>query len=92
MILKRLFQKLFEMGLIIITTSNQHPDDLYKGGINRELFLPFIDLLKEKCNIFQIEGGRDFRLEKLLPIKYIFFPINPTNKSDSIHFLKDQWE
>ncbi len=89
MILKRLFQKLFEMGLIIITTSNQHPDDLYKGGINRELFLPFIDLLKEKCNIFQIEGGRDFRLEKLITNKVYFFPINPTNKS-AFHTLFEE--
>ena len=48
MILKRLFEKLFQMGLVIISTSNQHPDELYKGGINRELFLPFIALIKKQ--------------------------------------------
>ncbi len=76
MILKRLFEKLFLMGLIIISTSNQHPDELYHGGINRELFLPFISLLKKKCRVFEINGNRDFRLEKLVDNKVYFFPIN----------------
>ena len=80
MILKRLFEKLFQMGLVIISTSNQHPDELYKGGINRELFLPFIALIKKRCRVFEIKGERDFRLEKLVTNKVYFSPINTQNK------------
>jgi len=69
------------MGLILVLTSNQHPDELYKGGINRELFLPFIELLKRKCRIFKIDGKRDFRLEKLVTNKVYFFPNNKINSS-----------
>ena len=88
MILKRLFQKLFEMGLIIISTSNQSPDDLYQGGINRELFVPFIELLKKKCKIIKVNGERDFRLEKLVTNKVYFFPINDENESSFYSLFK----
>ena len=79
MILKRLFEKLFQMGLVIVSTSNQNPDELYEGGINRELFLPFINLLKKKCRVFEINGNRDFRIEKLITNKVYFSPINTAN-------------
>lgn len=72
MILGRLFSALFENGVTIVATSNRPPDDLYKDGINRQLFLPFIELLKDRLNIFELCSARDYRLEKLegAPVYY----------------------
>jgi cell division protein ZapE len=65
MILGRLFTRLFELGVVLVATSNVAPDDLYKDGLNRSLFLPFIDLLKAQMTIVRLEARTDFRLEKL---------------------------
>lgn len=65
MILSRLFEKAFEHGLTLVVTSNRPPDDLYKDGINRELFVPFIDLLKERCTIMELASEIDHRLAQL---------------------------
>ena len=65
MILGRLFTRLFEHGVVVIATSNVAPDDLYRDGLNRALFLPFIDLLRERMTMVRIDARTDFRLEKL---------------------------
>lgn len=65
MILSRLFEKAFEYGLTLIVTSNRPPDDLYKDGINRELFVPFIDQLKSRCRIMELASEIDHRLAQL---------------------------
>ncbi len=65
MILGRLFNALFQRGTVIVATSNVEPSELYKNGLNRTLFLPFIDLLSQKMDILELAARTDFRLEKL---------------------------
>ncbi len=75
MILSRLFQALFDNGVVVVTTSNRPPDDLYLGGLNRELFLPFIDLMKTRLDVLQLDGGRDYRLARLKQSPVYFSPL-----------------
>ena len=74
MILGRLFEALFEDGVVLVCTSNRPPDDLYKDGINRQLFEPFIDLIKARCRLVELRGARDWRLERLRSAQVWFTP------------------
>ena len=65
MILGRLFAKLFELGTVVVATSNVAPEDLYKGGLNRALFLPFIAQIEQHMDVLRLDARTDFRLEKL---------------------------
>jgi cell division protein ZapE len=74
MILGRLFSRLFELGTVVVATSNVAPDDLYKGGLNRALFLPFIGQISEHMDVLRLDARTDFRLEKLAGVKMWLVP------------------
>ncbi|HEY0328144.1 MAG TPA: cell division protein ZapE [Rhodopseudomonas sp.] len=74
MILSRLFSKLFELGTVVVATSNVAPDNLYRGGLNRALFLPFISLLKSRMEVLRLDARTDYRMEKLTGVKTWLVP------------------
>jgi cell division protein ZapE len=77
MILSRLFSQLLENGVTVITTSNRPPRDLYLGGLNRELFLPFIDLIERELDVVPLNGPTDYRLERLGGFPTWYVPNGP---------------
>ncbi|MGE0501054.1 MAG: cell division protein ZapE [Rhizobiaceae bacterium] len=70
MILSRLFSALFAEGVVLVATSNVPPDDLYRDGLNRQLFTPFVSLLKSRAEVLVLDAAKDYRQEKLnrLPV------------------------
>jgi cell division protein ZapE len=77
MILSRLFAKLLEHGTTIVTTSNRPPADLYKDGLNRALFLPFIALIEQRMLVVAVDGPTDYRLDRLEGVEAWHVPNGP---------------
>ena len=76
MILARLFSELLALGVIVVATSNRAPDDLYKDGLQRERFLPFIRLIKEKLDVLELISARDYRLGRKHGMKVYHYPLD----------------
>ncbi len=77
MILARLFSGMLDHGVVVVATSNRHADDLYKDGLHRDRFLPFIALLKERCEVFQLNDGTDWRSVELAGMPAWYTPPHP---------------
>jgi cell division protein ZapE len=81
MILGRLFEALFERKVVLAVTSNRAPDQLYLNGINRQLFLPFIDMIETRCEVVSVHGARDWRLDRLMGDRVWFAPDDEANQA-----------
>jgi cell division protein ZapE len=77
MILGRLFEQLFDRGVVVVATSNRKPADLYPNGINRQLFLPFIKRLEQELDVVELKAARDFRLDRLTAAPVYYSPLGP---------------
>lgn len=84
MILGRLFKTLFEQGVVIVATSNRVPDDLYKNGLQRDRFLPFIDMINQKLDVMQLASPTDYRLGREGGEQTYFYPLNMEAR-DQLH-------
>lgn len=82
MILGRLFTQLFNRGVVVVATSNRVPDDLYLGGLNRQLFLPFIALMKQRMDVMHLDGGVDYRLDRLSGHEVYQTPLGPDAQAE----------
>ncbi len=87
MILSRLFSELFRRGCVLVATSNVSPDDLYRDGLNRGLFLPFVELLKRRADIFNLDARTDYRLEKISRLPVYLSPLG----SDADAAMDEAW-
>ncbi|MBL1141429.1 MAG: cell division protein ZapE [Proteobacteria bacterium] len=94
MLLGGLFEALFERGVILVTTSNQHPDQLYQGGLQRERFLPAIALLKQYTEVVNVDSGVDYRLQFLDHAEIYHSPLdkraNTMLEDDFVHVCPDE--
>ncbi|MBV9548161.1 MAG: AFG1 family ATPase [Alphaproteobacteria bacterium] len=76
MILGRLFEQFFAAGMVIVATSNTAPEHLYEGGLNRQLFLPFIDAIKARMEVVSLKGPTDYRLQGLRDVAVYLMPLS----------------
>lgn len=88
MLLGRLFEKLFDGGVVMVATSNIEPDGLYHNGLNRQLFLPFIELLKNRCEVLHLKAQKDYRLDKLSSQPVFHFGVGEETRNQ----IEQHWQ
>jgi cell division protein ZapE len=88
MILSRLFKALFAHGVILVATSNVVPENLYKDGLNRSLFLPFLDTLKAHVDVIGLDSDRDYRLDRLSETQLYITPLG----AEADRAMDDAWQ
>ena len=88
MILGRLFTQLFDRGVVVVATSNSNPRALYKDGLNRQLFLPFVDALEAHMDVVELVGAKDYRLDKLAGLPLYFTPADACAETE----LDRRWD
>ncbi|WP_162653229.1 cell division protein ZapE [Lentilitoribacter sp. Alg239-R112] len=88
MILSRLFEQLFAKGCVLIATSNVAPDNLYKDGLNRSLFLPFIDILNKYVEVLSLDSPTDYRMEKTNQLPVYISPLG----DDAARLMDEAWQ
>jgi len=81
MIVGRLFEALFADGVVVITTSNRVPDDLYKHGLNRDIFVPFIELIKQRMVVHELVSPTDYRQDRLAGSPSYFTPVSEASRA-----------
>ena len=81
MILAGMFEALFAEGVVLVATSNIHPTDLYKNGLQRARFLPAIALIESHCEIYNLDGGKDYRLDRLSEAEIYHSPLDDEAES-----------
>ncbi|WP_120503101.1 cell division protein ZapE [Sulfitobacter mediterraneus] len=81
MIVGRLFEALFAAGVVVVTTSNRLPDELYKDGLNRNLFVPFIELIKDRMVVHELISPTDYRQDRLAGSQVYFTPVNAESRA-----------
>jgi len=89
MIVGRLFTLMREDGVVCVTTSNRPPDDLYKDGLNRQLFLPFIAYLKEHLIVHDMQSETDFRQNRMSGAQVYFTPLNSVSSQGVEELWRD---
>ncbi|MBK8908476.1 MAG: AFG1 family ATPase [Rhodospirillales bacterium] len=88
MIIGRLFEALFEAGVVVVATSNRPPRDLYKDGLQRELFVPFIHLIERKLDLLHLDAGIDYRLESMRLMDVYLTPLGPESERRLDEYFK----
>lgn len=88
MILGRLFEQLFDKGVVVVATSNRVPQDLYKNGLQRDRFLPFIDMIEQKLDVLELASPTDYRLGRESGEQTYFYPLG----LESLDQLRAQFE
>ncbi|MEL6218729.1 MAG: cell division protein ZapE, partial [Pseudomonadota bacterium] len=92
MILGRLFEALFNRGVVVVSTSNRPPDDLYKDGLNRVIFEPFIEMLKTRLDVLELASPTDYRLGRATDEQRVFHPLDDAARKAMDRAWKEETE